>query len=550
MDIVLVDGVSFCPNGENALPQLGLVSLQNRLKHEFDVEIVDFDYMSSTKEYIYDDDRDAAINHMAEYLATKNALVYGFHTMCNTYPVTVLTAKRLKRLKPECKIIFGGPHANLTVEDSLNAFGFIDAIGLGEAERYICDFVRTLISEGDLCKVKGVCFRDKGEITSTELPELLGVDELSDMNLADMLKDYDHIYKYAVSDSNEASIGSFLLEGGRGCPFSCTFCSTNAFWKRCYRAKSVKSLIQEMKDLHAEYGLAEFGFNHDHFTFNKEHLHEFCNALIKEDLKFTWSCTSRIDTLAYDSIELMKKAGCDAIFVGMETGSERMQRNIRKNINIEDAFNKIIYIKKLGFKVVVSFIYGFPEETLNDFADTMGMIDKLLLNNIRTLQLHKLMPLPKTEELEKISGRLHFDRKEIDLSIFTDNTNPQSVAELIKHHPDIFPQFYTFDSEVRCKYGRIDFMLYCLMSVYKEGYLSIKFLLEKYGSIGLYDLVRDEIEVVFDHMHKDALNMFEEGAVKIYKEVYSAIMSKINKIEDDSYFRRIAILESQKVFMF
>ncbi|GHU50749.1 hypothetical protein FACS1894127_6430 [Clostridia bacterium] len=548
MDIVLVDGVNFGSSEEN-IPQLGLVSLRNQLKHEFSVEIVDFDYMHFIKKYVYDNDYDVAINHMAEYLARKNALVYGFYTMCNTYPVTVLTAKRLKQLKPDSQIIFGGPHATLTAEESLNSFSFLDAIGLGEGEKYIRDFVNTLIIGGDLNKVNGVCFRDKGRIVCTELPELLGVDELNEMNLADMIKDCDNIYKLNASGSDETPIEGFPLEGGRGCPFSCTFCSTNKFWKRCFRAKSVKSLIQEMKDLNTEYGHTVFVFNHDHFTFKKEYLHEFCDALIREDLKFKWTCSSRIDTLDYDSIELMKNSGCIGIFVGIETGSKRMQWNIRKNINIEDAFDKIIYIKKQGFRVVVSFIYGFADETLDDFADTMGMIDKLLLNNIRTLQLHKLMPLPKTKEFEKLAGKMYFDENDIELSIYTEKSTSRSVVELIKNHPDIFPQFYTVDSEVRTKYRRMDFMIYGLMAVYKEGYLSIRYLLKKYGSVGIYEFVQDEVEIAFEQLKAAGLNLFQKESMEIFKKLYSAIMIKMNKVEDDSYFSRIAISESQKVYM-
>lgn len=548
MDVVLVDGVIFSYNVESIIPQLGLVSLHNQLKHEFSVELVDFDYMSFMKEYTYDDDKDVAISHMAKYLAEKNALVYGFYSMCNTYPVTVLTANRLKQLRPDARIIFGGPHASLTAEESLTAFGFVDAIGLGEAERYVCDFVRTLINGGDLNEIKGVCFRDKGKIVFTELPELLSADELSQMNLANMMKDCVNIFKYNIAISHVSSISDFLLEGGRGCPFSCTFCSTNQFWKRCFRAKSVKSLIQEMKDLHAEYGHTKFDFNHDHFTFNKTYLHEFCNALIEEGLEFIWSCSSRIDTLDYDSIELMKKAGCEAIFIGIETGSKRMQQIIHKNINIDGAFDKILFIKKLGFRVDVSFIYGFPEETLSDFSDTMSMIDKLLLSNIRSLQLHKLIPLPKTKETEKVSGQLYFDERDIELTIYIEKAAPQSLIQLIKHHPDVFPQFYTFDSEVRSKYRRIDFMLYCLMAVYKEGYLSIRFMLERYGSLGLYGLVQDEVESIFEKMTTDAY-LLKEASLKVYKEVYYAIINKINKVEEDSYFKGVAILESQKVFM-
>ena len=587
MDVVLVDSVNF--SIENAVPQLGLLSLRSRLKDEFNVAIADFDHMhflarpsaassqepgvrsqnktqdasdtngfrdnvcqknkliedNTTKDFIYSDDVDANIEKMADYLAGINASVYGFYTVCNSYPISILTAKRLKEIMPGAKIILGGPQASLTAQESLQAFDFIDAIGLGEAETYICDFIRELINGGaDHKKLKGVCFRGENGIESTAPPDMLSPDELSKMSMVDMLNGcgYREVYK---------DVKGFQLEGGRGCPFSCTFCSTKAFWKHNYRAKSTKSLIQEMNGIHAEYGHKKFAFAHDIFTMDRAYLHEFCDSLIKKDLEYTWGCSSRIDNLDYDTIELMKKAGCNGLFVGLETGSERMQRILRKNLNIDNATRKIIYTKNTGIPVKISFIYGFPDETVEDFTGTMRVIERLLLNNVRTLQLHKLMPLPKTKELEKIASRLYFDETDIDFSIYKSSTNPISVIELIKQNPDAFPQFYTFDSEVRSKYKRMDFFLYFLVHMYKEGYLTIRYLLEKYGIIGIYDLMQDRIETSFQQMNTASLSTsFENGRqsphMKIIKDLFAALIVRMNEVDDDIYFSNISVFEFQK----
>jgi radical SAM superfamily enzyme YgiQ (UPF0313 family) len=458
----------------------------------------------------------------------------------------VLTAKTLKQIKPDARIIFGGPHATLTAKESLKAFDFIDAVGLGEAETYICDIVNELISGRDSFEnIKGICYRGKYGITSTELPKLLDPIELSDMSMVDMLKDCDHSYT-----STDAK--SFQLEGGRGCPLSCTFCSTNEFWQRNYRVKSVKALIREMKGLHAEYGCKKFALEHDFFTMDKKYLHEFCEELIKEDLKYTWGCSSRIDNLSYESIELMKRAGCVGIFVGLETGSDRMQRTLQKNINIEDAVEKIIYLKNIGISVTVSFIYGFPDETVEDFADTMRVVDKLLLNNIRKLQLHKFIPLPKTRELEKVVGRLYFDEADINFSMYRGGTSSLSDIELVKQHLDIFPQFYTFDSEVRSRFRRIDFLVYFLVIVYKEGYLTVRYLLDKYGVMGIYGILEEEIETAFQRMNAASVsirfeNDYQGQHMRIIKDLYAAFVIRMNELVDDIYFRNISVFEFQKM---
>jgi len=542
MDVVLVDSVNFAY--DNVAPQLGLLSLYNQLKHRFYVEIVDFDNMYYLKEFEYDSDINVTIEKMARFLAEKDSSVYGFYTICNSYPITVLTAKKLKQLKPDARIIFGGPHATLTAHETLESFNFIDAIGLGEGETYICDLIYELISGRDnFKKLKGVCFRGKRGIESTEMPELLDVVELSNMNIVDMLRDSQ--YKGFRTEA-------FQLEGGRGCPFSCTFCSTNQFWMRKYRIRSVSSLIREMKGLYAEYGYKTFVFLHDIFTMDRDYLHEFCEELIREDMGFSWCCSSRIDNLSYDSIKLMKKAGCINIYVGLETGSERMQRKLRKNVNIADAIEKIIYIRSIGISITVSFIYGFPDETLVDFADSMRVIDELLINNIRSLQLRKLMPLPKTEELSKVIDKMYFDVMDIEFSIFKKSTNTQLITELIKQHPVIFSQFYTFESEVRSKYRRMDTMEYFLVTAFKEAPQTIRYSIKKHGIVGLYNLLNDEVETAYQDM-----STLEIGADNEYwylgpyrktiRHLFSVLVMKLNEIDDDCYLKSVSIYELERI---
>ena len=500
MDVVLVDSVNFSVG--SITPQLGLLALHSRLKRSFSVELINFDRMYYLGEFVYDNDMDVTIEKMAQFLAEKKALVYGFYTICNSYAVTVLLAKRLKQVIPGTRIIFGGPHATMTSQRSLESFDFIDAISLGESEKHICDFVHALISGKDnFEKLDGVCFRGKNGIVSTEPTEMLDANELSEMSIVEMLRD---------SGYKDIKTGIFSLESGRGCPYSCTFCSTNKFWKRVCRLRSINSLIRDMKGLHAQYGYKFFAFQHDHFTVNRDYLHQFCAELIKEDLKFSWSCSTRIDNLDYDSINLMKKAGCIHIFVGLETGSKKMQRVINKNIYIDEAIEKIIYIRSIEISVTVSFIYGFPEETLDDFADSMRAIDTLILNNIRSIQLHKLFLIPETKELEKVADRLYFDNLDIEFTILRKCTNIQSVIELIKQYPLIFSQFYTFASDVRTKYKRMDFLEYVIVTAYKDAPLKIKYFIKKYGIIGLYDIFHEEIEDAFQKIFTSKIEATQE----------------------------------------
>ena len=131
MEIVLVDSIDFSkPTTEI---QLGLLSLNNLLIKEFQVEIFDFDRMHHIGSFVYDNDIDTTILKIADYLANRNAQIYGFYTVCHSYPITILTAKRLKQIHSSATIILGGPHASSTAVETLKAFEYIDAIAIGES---------------------------------------------------------------------------------------------------------------------------------------------------------------------------------------------------------------------------------------------------------------------------------------------------------------------------------------------------------------------------------------------------------------------------------
>ena len=121
------------------------------------------------------------------------------------------------------------------------------------------------------------------------------------------------------------------IEGGRGCPFSCVFCSTKTFWKSNFRLKENMILIREIGELKNKYDIRRFNIVHDLFTANKSKIIEFCDLVIENQLDIVWGCSARIDTIDEDIAMRLKWSGCDQIYFGIETGSMRMQKLINKN---------------------------------------------------------------------------------------------------------------------------------------------------------------------------------------------------------------------------
>ena len=156
------------------------------------------------------------------------------------------------------------------------------------------------------------------------------------------------------------------IETGRGCPYNCTFCSTKTFWNRKVRLKSIDRLINEIKYYDNNYSINNFGFIHDLFTARKQHIMEFCKKLVDLRLNINWTCDTRADTLDEEIVKLMAKAGCNRITLGVETGSDRMQQIINKNLTISKIKETIKLLDKYNIKMKICVMYGFPEEEERD----------------------------------------------------------------------------------------------------------------------------------------------------------------------------------------
>jgi radical SAM superfamily enzyme YgiQ (UPF0313 family) len=452
---------------------MGQEILKEILSTEFETELINFDLLHKTGRLPYAPDIGQSLERMTAYLLSYNAKVIGFYTICNSFLTVVELARRVREGDSRVKIVFGGPHATMTAEPCLNSLPFLDVICRGESEKSIMPLMRALIGSGDLSTVPGIAFREQDGIVQTPSAPLLSDEELGDYTVFDHGPDY----------SNEDGT---MLEGGRGCPYTCTFCSTSMFWGRQFRVKPVATLVAEMDRFHELYGTTLFAIQHDIFTARRSHLSAFCETLIEAGSPYKWRCSSRIDVLDSEIIKLMARAGCIQIYLGIETGSPRMQRIIKKNLNLEKACQHIRELTDAGIFTSSSFIYGFPEETEDDFLQTLAVMEQLYLMGNRSIQLHRFFPLPATEEGAKVYDVAYFDEDDVDLSIFNRKAINDEGRELIVRHKDLFLQFYTFKSDNRANYPWIEAVTLLLAVASDWFYETGKCLIRSYGIAQLY----------------------------------------------------------------
>lgn len=366
--------------------------------------------------------------------AAKNVLalkpsIIGFSTWCTSFPGIILLAREIKRISPGVIIIFGGPQASILPKETLQQFSFIDYILTGEADHTFPQLINELQKKTpDLSEIGGLCYRQKS-VHEIRLNSKIGIDfKLDELPLPA----YHLIPKQKV----------IKLDVGRGCPFHCTYCTTGSFFSKKFRMKSVDRIIGEMFNLNEEYGVRDFEFTHDMLTLQRNEVMSLCNKLIerqhKKNIRFTWKCSARIDFVDEEMLGKMAKAGCTSIFFGIESGSEKIQRKIRKNLSVPKAAKVADACRKTGIDMHASYIVGFPEETKPDINKTLNNVLQLLLKGA-LVQCSVLALLPGTPLFEQHHPNLKFDG---NFSNFSQTICSNEELKLIKNNLGLFSSFY------------------------------------------------------------------------------------------------------------
>jgi len=355
--------------------------------------------------------------------------VFGFSSICSSYPLTLRLAAQARRTNANTTIVLGGPQASVVDIATMHAFPCIDLIVRGEADDTFPALMK-LLETGDSRwqSLSGITFR-RGE------------DVIRNPN-ARVVENLDRLPMPAFElDASIRARKGIHLEAGRGCPFVCTFCSTNDFFRRNFRLKSSHTLIEQISALKKEYGIDYFSLVHDMYTVDRKKVVEFCDAISASGEKFTWGCSARTDCIDDDLLGLMASAGCAGIFFGIETGSQRLQKVINKNLDLDETIRRIECADRNGIRTTVALIVGFPEETRDDLRDTLHFfIDALRFEHVEP-QCSLLAPLAATPIYEQHKDELIFDRIFSDISNQNWRLDPVE-QEMIREHPAVFPNFY------------------------------------------------------------------------------------------------------------
>lgn len=242
----------------------------------------------------------------------------------------------------------------------------------------------------DICKgkplsmIEGITYVEDGRIYTTKDRSNPDLDKMPAPSYGSLPLDR---YHYEMMGDH-----FMLFEASRGCPYRCTYCQKSM--TPGYRKRSFQKVIAKVDDAVKKYGVRNAYFIDLEFTLNRDLVMKLCDHLIKEELPLRWCCQTRLDTIDKELLEEMKKAGCELIHYGVETGSERILKLIDKGISLETIRKGMKLTHDAGIKTACFFMFGFPGETMEDMDETLNFAKEL---NPTYASFHIWTPYPKTK---------------------------------------------------------------------------------------------------------------------------------------------------------
>jgi len=212
-------------------------------------------------------------------------------------------------------------------------------------------------------EIPGVSFQEDGKVIPRRLtPFISDLDRYPYPGRELLLNQY----KYTSEDMG-------VIMTSRGCPYKCGFCSHAPK----VRYRNLDNVIAEIRDVRDEYGTRQFAIKDDSFTVNRKRTMEFCRILINERLDINWDCTTRVNLIDDELLDITEEAGCNVIKVGIETGSERIMKEVNKGITLEQAKKAADLLNKHGIFWSAYFMMGLRQETEEDILKTYEFMKEI-----------------------------------------------------------------------------------------------------------------------------------------------------------------------------
>jgi len=319
-----------------------------------------------------------------------------------------------------------------------------DFILLGEAELSLLALTKALAGgQENLAAIEGLAFRENGAVVKTKRRDVLkDLDSLPfpAWDIIDM-------EPYRKMWLKHAGYFSMNMGTTRGCPFKCNWCAKPIYGNR-YNSRSPQNAVAELKMLKEQFGFEHIWFCDDIFGLKPGWVKEFANLIEKEGLSFKFKMQGRVDLLLQENnIRDLARAGCSNIWMGAESGSQKILDAMDKGTTVEQIYEATHLLKKCGIRPSFFIQFGYLTETKDDIKKTIAMINELLPYEIG---ISVSYPLPGTVFFEKVKSQLTKktnwkDSDELAL-MFSNTYQPAFYRQLHRYVHKSYRKHIAFDT--------------------------------------------------------------------------------------------------------
>lgn len=435
-DIILI----LCPPWDVRMPPLGLAYLSRCLREKnfkptvYDVNIDTYSSISAEHKDLWDPCKlsywmdsnyftdylrpilNQQIHTWADRITSLSTSMIGFSVNRANLYFTIELAKAIKKKKQNITIIFGGHACSIEGERKQVPKELVDIFVLGEGEKALLKILRLASKNQRIKDIPGCVISKEGSFSNfIESSPIANLDSIPFPN-------FDEFRVYSYEEERLPLLGS------RGCVNRCTFCNDCIVWPK-YRYRTAKNIFAEIR-YHVKYNnVNAFEFFDLAINNNTEQLENLCDLIISEHLSISWVANFVARPPESPTFfEKMKMAGCDMLRFGIESGSDRILKKMRKPFSVADIEKTLNQSCKAGIKNHINLIVGFPGENENDFSLTRDFIkrNKDAIHRVANIHTFFLTPSSYVEKNYRTYGIILPNDKDFGTTWYDENGNNYS----------------------------------------------------------------------------------------------------------------------------
>lgn len=302
-----------------------------------------------------------------------NPDLIGLSVLSRGHALAKTIIKTIKKKFKKIPLVIGGTQvtaaSRLVLKDLMADFAIV-----GEGEVTLLELAKVLErKKKNFAQISGLAYKTPaGRIRVTKPRELIADLDSLPFPAWHLMPPQKYRIAPILEPAQAQPIAPVLTS--RGCPYNCSFCASNVTWKRRIRFRSPENVLEEIKMLKNEFGVGEIHFSDDNFTMDPKRAEKICDLMIKERIGLPWQCPNgvRIDRLTLPLLRKMKKAGCYALGLGIESGNQKILDQVNKNLDLKIVPRVLNNLRKADIESYGFFILGLPGETKKTIQETIN----------------------------------------------------------------------------------------------------------------------------------------------------------------------------------